>query len=91
MAPASVTVAAEGGEVALSLATGSSCAWQASDDAAWVRVGPPDSGTGPAAIPVAIEANTGQAARRATVQVASASVALVQEGAPVLSFTLFRS
>ncbi len=82
LSPASVTVAAEGGEVALSLRTDSSCAWQASDDAAWVRVGPPSSGTGSAAIPVSVEANTGQATRRATVQVASASVALVQVGAP---------
>ena len=82
LSPASATVPAAGGDMTLSLTTGSVCAWEASDDAEWVRVGPPVSGTGSAGIPVTVSPNTGESARQATVRVGSASVRITQEAAP---------
>lgn len=82
LSPGSAKVAAAGGVITVSLTTGSTCAWSASDDAGWVRVEPPTSGTGSGGIRVRVDPNTDPAARQATVRVASASLELMQAGAP---------
>ncbi|MFT3842147.1 MAG: S8 family serine peptidase [Myxococcaceae bacterium] len=70
------TLSSSGGTTAVSLTTGSSCAWSASASASWLTVSAA-SGTGSATLSLTASANTG-AARATTLTVGSKTVTVSQ-------------
>jgi Viral BACON domain/Putative binding domain, N-terminal len=66
--------------VALRVDTGAACAWNMGTASTWVHFVDGPTGTGPAVVRAAIEANSGAPARQATIQAVNAAVTLTQQG-----------
>src|SRR5262249_3119797 len=81
LTPTSVGVPAVGGSLSDAVTTGASCAWTGSTPAAWISF-TTGSGTGSGTLAFNAAANTGIAARTATITVGNKTLAVVQAGAP---------
>jgi hypothetical protein len=82
IAPTSRTSPAAGESVAVSVTTGSTCAWSTTSNAAWLTVSSGGSGTGNGTVNVVVAANTGTAQRTGTMTVAGQTFSVTQDGAP---------
>ncbi len=82
LAPATVAIAAAGGNVGTRLETQAHCQWTATPQAPWLTLVGPSSGTGPADIAVAVAENAASAARTGSVLVAGQPFSVTQEGTP---------
>jgi hypothetical protein len=80
------TVAATGGNLQITIQTGSACAWTVSGLPNWITVSGASSGTGPATVMLVVAANTG-AALNANVTVAGQTVAMSEAAIAVSNCT----
>jgi hypothetical protein len=83
LSTASLSFGASGGPASVTVTTGSSCAWTAVSDHAWMHVESGASGQGPGTVAVSLAANADPAVRTATLTVAGQVVAVIQAGAAV--------
>jgi all-beta uncharacterized protein len=79
--PASVTVGATGSTSALSVTSGTSCAWTAVSNVAWITITAGASGSGIGGVSYIVAANTGTA-RSGTLTVAGKTVTFSQAANP---------
>jgi hypothetical protein len=77
LAPATVDVAATGGQVMIALTATNACGWNVRADASWIARPTPADGTGSATIAVTVAANS-DVARAGTVTVGDATVRINQ-------------
>jgi hypothetical protein len=88
VAPSSRNVGAGSSSSAFTISTGPACQWTASVDNGWVALSR-TSGTGPAEVAYAVEANTTTSTRTATISAQGQTHTVVQEAAaPVCTFTV---
>ncbi|MBL8175026.1 MAG: BACON domain-containing protein, partial [Bryobacterales bacterium] len=80
LSPATATIPASGGVAAVSLATGSGCAWNVSSNASWIIVMTGSSGTGAAVIGYQALANTSGAQREGVITVNGQTHTVTQAG-----------
>ena len=76
--PAAQTVPATGGSVMVSVGAAASCAWTAASNAPWLTVVSGANGSGPGAVQVDAQANTG-APRNGTVTIAGQTLTVSQD------------
>jgi phosphatidylserine/phosphatidylglycerophosphate/cardiolipin synthase-like enzyme/regulation of enolase protein 1 (concanavalin A-like superfamily) len=86
IAPASVSIAADGSSTMVTISVRSGCAWTATANVPWLSVTSPASGTGNGNVVIAASANTG-AARSGTATVAGQTFT-VSQGAPPCSYAI---
>jgi len=77
LSSSNLSVAASSGTSPLTVTTGSTCAWTATSNAAWLAPGTA-SGTGTATVSVIVSANTTTTARTATLTIAGQAVTVSQ-------------
>jgi len=71
----------------LTVSVGSSCAWTAVSSASWLTLTRGGSGTGGGTIDYSIAANSGSAARSATIKVGAATFTVTQSGSCVVTIS----
>ena len=76
------SAAAAGTEGTLSVSTARDCTWSATTASAWINLTSSKSGQGDGAVPYRLMANPDPTPRRATIDVNSMQVLLVQDAAP---------
>lgn len=81
LTPSVLDVVADASTPTLQLQIGSTCAWSASSDSAWVTISPPVTGTASTTIHLAIAANTSTSPRSAIVTVAGRQSTIHQAAA----------
>jgi hypothetical protein len=79
--PSSEAMSAAGGTSTITVSTGSSCAWTAAANAAWLTVASGGSRTGPGTVTLNVAANSG-AARTGTATIAAQTFTVTQAAAP---------
>ncbi|MGH9310565.1 MAG: BACON domain-containing protein, partial [Vicinamibacterales bacterium] len=77
VAPTVQTVGAAGGNVAITVTSGSACPWTAASEAAWITVASGAAGTGDGTVTLAVAATSG-AARTGTATIAGQRVTITQ-------------
>ncbi|MFN7932000.1 MAG: BACON domain-containing carbohydrate-binding protein [Bryobacteraceae bacterium] len=87
--PASASMPAAGGQVSVTLTTGASCSWNATNGDVWItQVGGSNSYTGSATLTYAVAANTGTASRTGTTNLGRLSFSVTQAGTEPCNYTL---
>jgi hypothetical protein len=81
VSPTNVTGAAAGGVGALGIATGASCVWSTTSQAAWLTLGAAN-GSGSASVALTIAPNNTASPRSGTISAADATVSVAQDAAP---------
>jgi hypothetical protein len=81
LSPTSRNVATTATTGSVGITAGSGCAWTATSSGAWLRVTGSASGSGNGTVNYSVAANSGSAARSATLRVGTATFTLTQSGA----------
>jgi hypothetical protein len=80
ISPGSQTVAASGGTGSFALTAGAGCSWTATDNASWITLTGPTSGSGGATISFSAAANPNSSQRTGTISVGGQSFTVNQTG-----------
>ncbi len=80
ISPSNVVVAAAGGGGSVQIITGSSCAWVATSNEAWITITSSTNGMGNGAVSYTVAANTTPSGRKAKITVAGKTFAIKQKG-----------
>ena len=88
LTPTNRAAPAAGETVAVAVTAGSTCAWDATSNNAWLTIGSGGTGTGDGTVNVVVAANTSATQRIGTVTIAGQTFTVTQAGVPTCSYAL---
>jgi hypothetical protein len=90
LTPTSQAFPASGGAGSFAVATGANCGWEAQTTDSWIHIAGDESGTGPGAVSVTVDANTGDV-RTGSVVIGESAAALTQFSSSVVHDHVYRT